>query len=146
MKTSVKVASLIHKPSSAVYNAIIDPEKMNQYFISYADHVMEEGKKITWQFSDVGAELKIEVKKLIPGSLIVFSWEATGETTVVEISLEPCGESSTSVQIREHEWKINEPGVSKALQQTEGWTDFLCSLKAYLLFDVNLRLGRKTGK
>ena len=37
-------------------------------------------------------------------------------------------------------------GVARALEQTAGWTDFLCSLKAHVLHGINLREGRVADK
>ena len=36
-------------------------------------------------------------------------------------------------------------GIEKALQQTQGWTDFICSMKAFLYCGINLRNGRTKG-
>jgi hypothetical protein len=37
-------------------------------------------------------------------------------------------------------------GVARALEQTAGWTDFLCSLKAHVLHGINLRESRVADK
>ena len=35
----------------------------------------------------------------------------------------------------------NEEGIKQAIGQTEGWANFLASLKAYLEYGINLRKG-----
>lgn len=44
--------------------------------------------------------------------------------------------------ITETGWPMDDEGVARALEQTAGWVDFLCSMKAYLVYGVNLREGR----
>lgn len=42
----IKAAIQIQKPLHEVFEAIVDPEKMSNYFISKASGRMEEGKQI----------------------------------------------------------------------------------------------------
>lgn len=126
-----------------VFDAIVTSNKMSNYFISRADCDMIEGKTVKWQFSDVGAKIDIDVKKVEVNKLIQFSWSVTGKPTIVEIILEKANENNTAIQITEGEWDNNEQGISTAMQQTIGWTDFYDCLKAYLLFNINLRTGKK---
>jgi hypothetical protein len=37
---------------------------------------------------------------------------------------------------------MNEEGVQRTLEQTEGWTDFINCMRAYLEVGVQLRKGR----
>ncbi|MFT6850543.1 MAG: hypothetical protein ACJATA_001357 [Sphingobacteriales bacterium] len=37
---------------------------------------------------------------------------------------------------------MNEEGVQRAMRQTQGWTDFICSLKGFLYTGINLRTGK----
>ena len=48
----IKVALQIIKPVNEVFEAIVDPTKMSNYFISKSSGKMEEGKRITWKFSE----------------------------------------------------------------------------------------------
>ena len=48
----------------------------------------------------------------------------------------------TEVEITESSYQNNIEGIKKVMQQTQGWTDFLCSLKAYLYTGINLRNGK----
>jgi hypothetical protein len=73
---------------------------------------------------------------------IRFGWSASGVPTSVGIDVLPDGSESTVVKITESEWPMDHDGVARAMEQTAGWTDFLCSLKAYVVHGVNLRAGR----
>ncbi|MDQ3192152.1 MAG: SRPBCC domain-containing protein [Bacteroidota bacterium] len=133
----------IEKPIENVFNAIVDQNKMVNYFISKADSSLVEGKTVHWEFGDVGAKVSVEVKKIIENEQIVFIWAAAGKETEVIITLKKINDDKTAINIIEQDWELNEENISRVLQQTTGWTDFFCCLKAYLLFNVNLRKGVK---
>ena len=132
----------ISLPAPQIFDAIVDHVKMTKYFISAADSSIVEGRRIMWEWDDANASMEIHVKKVDKNKCIQFEWEATGKLTVAEISLKPDG-NKTIVQITEGEWSNDEAGGIKAMQQTRGWTDFFDCLKAYLLFNVNLRTGER---
>lgn len=54
----IKAALQIQKPIQEVFEAIIDPAKMSNYFISESTGRMEEGKKLTWKFPNFLACMK----------------------------------------------------------------------------------------
>jgi uncharacterized protein YndB with AHSA1/START domain len=132
----------IAKPIHLVFDAIVDHRRMVHYFISRADGPMQEGRTVRWEWEDVGTALDIEVERIVPNSLIRFRWSATGVPSLVTIALEATGNDTTRVRITEEGWEAGEEKAAKVVQQSIGWTDFFCSLKAYLLFHVNLRKGK----
>ncbi|NNG27681.1 MAG: ATPase, partial [Ignavibacteriaceae bacterium] len=60
---------------------------------------------------------------------------------LVEILFEQKHENQTLVKITESEWPADFKGANRCMGQVEGWTHFLCCLKAYLEYGVNLRVG-----
>jgi hypothetical protein len=76
---------------------------------------------------------------------ISFEWAASGISALVSIHFTVIDPDSTSVTITEESFPFDQAGVAKALQQTQGWTDFICSMKAYLYCGINLRNGRVKG-
>ena len=60
----------IGKPAQEVYEAIIDPAKMSNYFISGSSGRMEEGKTLQWRFPEFDMEFPVLVGKLIRDELI----------------------------------------------------------------------------
>jgi hypothetical protein len=62
--------------------------------------------------------------------------------TLVDLELLADDATSTVVKVTESAWPNDDDGVARALEQTAGWTDLLCSLKAYVLHGINLREGR----
>ena len=48
----VKAALQIQKPADEVFEAIVNPDKMSNYFISESTGRMEEGKNLIWRFPE----------------------------------------------------------------------------------------------
>lgn len=135
------VQDRILAPSNEVRDAIVDPDRMSGYFISGGDKRMQSGTSVHWKFADVGGALDVEVDE-VGDDRIRFHWQASGVPTLVDVELLPDDSQSTVVKVTESEWPMDDDGVARALEQTAGWTDFLCSLKAYVVHGINLREGR----
>jgi uncharacterized protein YndB with AHSA1/START domain len=141
---TAKVEYTIARPAAEVFEAIVDPAKMAQYFISRGSARITQGAMLEWEWSDVGAKLQVEIGQFQPNAKIGFLWWATGQPTKVTLMLEPDG-NATKLTAVEAPFPLTEEGVARAMQQTQGWTDFCCSLKAYLQHGINLRLGKPAG-
>jgi len=137
----VKAAIQIIKPANEVFEAIVDPEKMSNYFISHGSGRMENGKEITWKFPEFEQVAPIRVDKIEMDKYISFYWENDGVDLFVEMNLTPAGNSSTIVNISEKSRKNDEAGIKWLQGNTEGWANFLACLKAYLEYGINLRKG-----
>lgn len=140
LQAHVKDRVLAHRDE--VFEAIVDPAKLARFFISDATDSLREGRTVTWTFADVDMTLDVNVKEVHRPDRIAFSWGASGKDTDVDIVLADEGDDRTLVDITEDGWLMDNAGVQQALGQTRGWTDFLCSMKAYLQHGVNLREGR----
>lgn len=141
-RVEVKVEERIARPVAEVFQAIVDPQKMSQYFISRGSGRMEQNAKLEWEWADVGAKLSVEVMVLVPNEKIIFVWSASGKKTKVTLGLSAEAEK-TKITAGEAPFALTEEGVARALEQTRGWTHFCCSLKAYLEQGINLRLGKR---
>jgi uncharacterized protein YndB with AHSA1/START domain len=113
---------------------------MANYFISRGNARMTAGAIVEWEWADVGAKLAVNVLEVEPNR-IVFEWEASGSKTRVTLALAADGDA-TKLAITESNWRMMTDHVKAAIEQMRGWTDFACSLKAYLVHGVNLRTGR----
>ena len=142
MNIQVNVKDTVQKPEMEVFDAIVNPDKLSKYFTSHASSELVQGKRIEWEFEDVGVNLQVEVIAIEKNNYILFNWKASGQLANVCISLAAKDKNLTTIQITEGTFERSEAGVQKALQQTQGWTNFICSLKAYLYTGVNLRNGR----
>ena len=138
----IKTALQIAKPKAEVFEAIIDPEHMKNYFIAESSGMMEEGKSISWKFPEFDEYVPVDVMQLVPNELISFEWEGAAEKTLqVEISLTEVSKTSTLVKIIEGTLRADDFGIQWFGRNTEGWANFLACLKAYLEFGINLRKG-----
>jgi uncharacterized protein YndB with AHSA1/START domain len=139
-RITVKVEARIARPVAEVLEAIVDPARMTQYFISRGSARMTSGAELEWEWADVGAKLAIHVRA-VEADKVTFLWSATGTPTQVTLALEPDG-GSTKITATELPFELSEEAAARAIGQTQGWTDFCCSLKAYLQHGINLRLGK----
>ena len=137
----IKVAIQILKPVKTVFEAIIDPEKMSNYFISKSSGRMIEGKQVRWKFPEFEEEFPIRVGKIEQDEYISYHWDIDGEELLVEMTLTPADGDATVVTITEKSMTNDEAGIKWLMGNTGGWANFLACLKAYLEYGVNLRKG-----
>lgn len=137
---TIKVAIQILKPVSEVFEAIVDPEKMANYFIAKGSGRMEEGKEIEWKFPEFDMQFPITVGKIEKDKYVSYYWDVNEKKNLVEITLAPFGKG-TVVTVTEKGMENNEEGISWLMGNTEGWANFLACLKAYLEYGINLRKG-----
>ena len=141
-KLEIKVALKIQKPVHEVFEAIVDPAKMSNYFISKSTGRIEEGKTLTWQFPEFDMKFPVRIGKVEKDKYISYYWDGAmdGTETLVEITLKPM-ENDTFVTITEKSRDSDENGLKWLRSNTEGWANFLACLKAYLEYGINLRKG-----
>lgn len=137
----INTAISIQKPITDVFEAIVNPEKMVNYFISESSGKMEEGKTLVWKFPEFETTFPIVVTKIIENQLISFSWKIGQKDMLVEIKLTSTSAYSTLVKITESEMVNDENGLNWLKGNTEGWANFSACLKAYLEYGINLRKG-----
>ncbi|WP_162425803.1 SRPBCC domain-containing protein [Pontibacter pudoricolor] len=141
-KLEIKTAIQILKPVHEVFEAIVDPAKMSNYFISEGSGPMEEGKTVTWKFPEFDESFPVRVGNVEQDKYISYYWDGTdGSALLVEITLAPSRENTTVVTITEKEMDNNEAGIAWMMGNTAGWANFLACLKAYLEYGINLRKG-----
>ncbi len=137
----VRAALQILKPAGEVFDAITDPAKMSNYFISHGSARMEEGREIWWEFPEFDMKFPVKVGKIEKNKYISFYWEMDKIELLVEMKLEPHDTGSTVVRVTEKSRENNEAGIKWLMGNTEGWANFLACLKAYLEYGINLRKG-----
>ena len=138
MKLAPKTALQIQKPIEEVFEGIVNPEKMNKYFISESSGRLKTGKEVIWKFPEFEERFPITQVKLEKNSSISFVWDPE---TVVNITLEKLPDNSTVVRVNENGKELNEENLKWALENSAGWANFLACLKAYLEYGIQLRKG-----
>jgi uncharacterized protein YndB with AHSA1/START domain len=137
----VETGLKIMKPVHEVYEAIVDPKKMSNYFISKGSGRLDEGKTVTWTWDDVNMKGDARPGKIEPDRFISFYGSPSGDETLTEIRLDAVEPSATVVRITETGWERDDQGIAMLARQTQGWTGFLFQLKAFLEYGFNLRQG-----
>lgn len=142
MSLSIKVALKIQKPQAEVFEAIVDPAKMSNYFIAWGSARMETGKTIEWRFPEMDMQFPITIDKVEANDYISFNWPNNfdGKPMLVEMKLKQM-DDGCFVTITEKETENDENGIKWLKSNTEGWANFLCCLKASLEYNINLRKG-----
>jgi uncharacterized protein YndB with AHSA1/START domain len=137
INTSIQVL----KPVNEVFEAIVDPAHMTNYFISKSSGRLESGKEILWRFPEFDMEFPVRVSKIEKDQYISFYWNVEGTDLLVEIILKQWQNQSTVVNITEKSRGNDEKGIAWLKGNTAGWANFLACLKAYLEYGINLRKG-----
>ncbi len=144
MKTElleISTAMQVLKPVNEVFEAIVDPAKMANYFISKGSGRMEEGKTLMWSFPEFEGEFPIKIGSIVQDELISFYWEIEGNEHLVSINLSAYKETYTVVNVTESGMENTEAGIKWLKGNTEGWANFLACLKAWMEYGIHLRKG-----
>lgn len=131
----------ILKPVHEVFEAVADAAKMSSYFLKSSSGRLETGKTIIWHFVEVEAEVPVHVVKSEQDKYLSYRWDNEGHETLCEITFESAKNgAATIVRIKESGHDRNDNKVIKWLKSnTEGWAQFLVSLKGYCEYGINLR-------
>ncbi len=139
-KLTIKAGLQVAKPIAEVFDAIVDPEKMKNYFIGSSTGPMIEGETIAWGFSEFDITFPVRVGKIEENKYISFYWNSMGgPETCVELNLQEIEPGLTFVQITEKERMNDSDGINWLRSNTEGWANFLACLKAWMEYGINLR-------
>lgn len=141
VRTELRISKATHE----VFDAIVEPQGMSNYFVTTGSGRMDSGRTVHWTFADVGGELDVKVKKVVKDRSISYLWSAGGVETTVKLNLEPEGEA-TVVKVNEKGWSLDDKGIERLAEQTQGWVHFLLCLKAFLEYGINLGRGGTIGE
>ena len=138
----IKTGIVVLKPANHVFEAIVDPLRMENYFISESSGRMEDGKNLIWKFPEMDMDIPVRIGKIEKDKYISYFWnDEDGKELLVEMTLTPKENHSTFVVVTEKSRNNDEAGIRWLKGNTEGWANFLACLKAYLEYGINLRKG-----
>jgi uncharacterized protein YndB with AHSA1/START domain len=137
----INCAMQIQKPIHEVFKAIINKDKMSNYFIAESTGNMEEGKELIWKFPEFEIEVPIRVGNIVKDNYVSYYWDMDGRSLLVEMTLTTKENNSTLVSITEKSRPNDELGLKWLSDNSFGWSNFLACLKAYLEYGINLRKG-----
>lgn len=138
MKLNIKASIQIQKPINEVFDNIVNPDKMTQYFIGSSTGRISENAELIWTFPEFDEKCPVTITQCIQNKKITFVWDPE---TVVDIELQEQLDKSTLVKITEGSKDVNEKNIKWFAGNTEGWANFLACLKAFSEYNINLRKG-----
>jgi len=144
MNLGFKISGRIARPPDEVFDAVVNPASLSAYFttVGGASAPLVPGATVTWW-----GEVPVTVDAVEAPARIALRWPAhvpAGEPayqTRIEMRFEPLDDGATLVTIAETGWREGEAGLRGSYLNCEGWTQMLCSLKAWLEHGLNLRDG-----
>ncbi|KEY60999.1 SRPBCC domain-containing protein [Serratia sp. DD3] len=144
MAFDFQVSARVNKPVTDVYQAVVKPARLSAYFTTLggASAPLVAGSTVIWW-----GNTPVEVIELVENKRIVLRWDAevpTGNTpykTLIEMSFIPLDDGGTLVNIAETGWESDQASQKASYINCEGWTQMLCSMKAWLEYGINLRAG-----
>lgn len=138
MKLICKANIQIQKPAGVVFENIVNPDNMTQYFIATSTGRIEEKAELVWTFPEFEDKCPVSVTAIVPDRSVEFVWDPE---TVVRIELNELEDKSTVVKVTENGKEISENNLKWFGGNTEGWANFLACLKAFSEYGINLRKG-----
>ena len=131
----------VSEPIADMFENIVDPVKMSNYFIEKGSGRMESDQQLSWKFPEFADEAAVRVDKVQSPGLISFFWKNGDNEMRVEITLEAVDDGNgTLVKVTE-KCVQGEAEIKWLKGNTEGWANFLACLKAYSEYGINLRNG-----
>ena len=131
-KLEINVAMQIQRPVHQVYEAIVNPNIMSNYFISKSSGLMEEGNELVWNFSEFDIDYTLRIGKMIKDEYVSFYWHKDEVELLVEMTLVEKENNSTLITITEKSRDNDEKGLKWLSENTFGWTNFLTCLNGYI--------------
>lgn len=137
--TKMKIA----KPAHDVFEALVDPEKIGNFWFSSSSERWEPGKTITLRYEEYNAEGRIDVVAIEVNKKIEFTWGPAEDPHTVTITLHKLDPSNTIVEVKEDGFhEDDENFIHDLVGNKEGWVYMLTCLKGYLENGINnLRAG-----
>ncbi len=142
MELRFQVYGKIRKPVAEVFDAVVNPKKLSQYFTTGGSSgALMPGSTVTWDFADFPGAFPVHVREVVPERLIVLQWQAADGDydTTVRMEFEALDDRSTLIRISESGWKETQKGLDSSYGNCSGWMQMLCCLKVYAEQGKNLR-------
>jgi uncharacterized protein YndB with AHSA1/START domain len=150
MDLRFKVTGRIARPVEEVFEAVVDPDQLSQYFTTGgAKGRLETGATVSWDFADFPGAFPVQVVDVEPNRRIVLRWDAADDAaddsgsyqTTVTMEFEPLDDGRTLVTVAEEGWRSTPAGQKASYGNCEGWTGMLCAMKVWLEHGIHLRDG-----
>lgn len=113
MVTEVTVKLQINKPVENVFAAIVEREKIGNFWFSSSSENWAQGHTVILKYNEYKAEAAIRLLEILNNEKIVFAWGAEREETIVTIKLREHEQTNTIMEVRESGFKPEDPCLLK---------------------------------
>ncbi len=142
LSEDIQMATLVRATPERVYQALTQPEEINQWFTSDATGESKPGSVLVWRWKDWGpdrvtTEDHLDVLEAVPNQRFASRWHPVGSqveavhTTTVSVDFEQV-ETGTVVRLRETGYLDTPEHLKACLNCATGWGEALTLLKFYV--------------
>ena len=137
---AANVSMLVRRPAGEVFEALVDPEKITEFWIGSSSGPLEPDATVHWEFKVPGAAVETTVTRFERNRVLDIAWS---DGTTMSWRFTEHGPGATVVEIENAGFPGGPAAVAKAaLGATEGFTIVLCDLKTFLESGVSAHLCR----
>lgn len=130
---------LIRKPSSEVFEAMVNPEITKNFWFTKSSGKLEANKSVTWEWEMYQVSAIVNVTTIVENEKIKFEWNNPART--VEFQFESMSDNATYVSVKEYGYtETGEELLAIIRDSTGGFTTVLDGMKAFLEHSINLNL------
>lgn len=130
---------LIRKPSSEIFEAMVNPEITKNFWFTKSSGKLEVNKSVTWEWEMYQVSAVVNVIAIVKNEKIKFEWNNPART--VEFQFESMSDNSTYVSVKEYGYTETGGELLAIIRDsTGGFTTVLDGMKAFLEHGINLNL------
>jgi len=136
-----QTAMLIRKPVEEVFEAIVNPEIITQFWFTKSSGRLEAGKQVQWEWEMYGISIPVTTTTLEPNERIVIEWPGENGPTTVEWRFTAYENDTTFLSVTNAGFTgSGDELVKQATDSTQGFSLVLAGLKAFLEHNIRLNL------
>lgn len=135
-KLGFTVSNTFNQPLAKVWDGATKGKLLEKYFVDKVTGELAKDKHVTWSWGKYG-EGTCNVVSYKKNKEAVFTWDSMSGGYQVTCRFEILKKDKTVI-LRVHESGYQEKDLKYAFMMAEGWAEFLCYLKAYLKFGVDV--------
>ena len=136
-----QTAMLIRKPIEEVFEAIVNPAIITQFWFTKSSGRLEAGKQVQWEWEMYGISIPVTTTTLEPNERIVIEWPGENGPTTVEWRFTAYENDTTFLSVTNAGFTgSGDELVKQATDSTQGFSLVLAGLKAFLEHNIRLNL------
>ena len=136
-----QTAMLIRKPVEEVFEAIVNPEIITQFWFTKSSGRLEAGKQVQWEWEMYGISIPVTTVTLEPNERIVIEWPGENGPTTVEWRFTAYENDTTFLSVTNAGFTgSGDELVKQVTDSTQGFSLVLAGLKAFLEHNIRLNL------